>query len=54
MADKKKKLTDRQEATMKEHGEHHSAKHMRNMRKAMLEGKTFTAAHAVAKKLDKK
>mgnify|MGYP003117240868 CR=1 FL=1 len=51
---KKKVLTERQEATMKKHSEHHSKKHMNNMRKAMPDGSTFTAAHKIAKKLDKK
>jgi len=48
----KKALTARQEATMKNHGEHHSKKHMKNMRTAMLAGSTFTAAHKIAKKKD--
>tara|TARA_R100001460_G_scaffold28596_2_gene57225 strand:- start:242 stop:415 length:174 start_codon:yes stop_codon:yes gene_type:complete len=53
MAKKKKsllKLTDRQEATMKRHSEHHSRKHMLAMRQAMLKGSTFGAAHKLAQK----
>jgi len=53
MAKKKKsllKLTDRQEATMKRHSEHHSRKHMMAMRQAMLKGSTFGAAHKMAQK----
>jgi len=46
----KKELTARQKATMKKHSEHHSAKHMAEMKKAMLAGKTFTQAHNIAKK----
>tara|TARA_R100001377_G_scaffold82523_1_gene62976 strand:- start:157 stop:312 length:156 start_codon:yes stop_codon:yes gene_type:complete len=44
------KLTARQEATMKNHKVHHTAKHMKDMRKAMESGKTFTQAHIIAKK----
>ena len=45
-----KKLTSRQEAAMKRHAEHHSKKHMTEMRKAMKAGKTFTQAHKDAMK----
>ncbi len=45
-----KKLTARQEATMKRHAEHHTKKHMSEMRKMMLAGKTFTQAHKAAQK----
>tara|TARA_R100001510_G_scaffold45594_1_gene42324 strand:+ start:1032 stop:1184 length:153 start_codon:yes stop_codon:yes gene_type:complete len=45
-----KKLTDRQQATMKRHSKHHSKKHMALMRRLMIEGKTFGAAHKVAQK----
>ena len=49
------KLTPAQEAKMKEHKKHHSAQHMKDMRTAMAAGKSFNAAHAVAKKAkDKK
>ena len=44
------KLTKRQQNVLKKHSEHHSAKHMAEMRKAMREGSTFTAAHNKAKK----
>jgi hypothetical protein len=43
-------LTARQQATMKRHAEHHSKKHMAEMRKAMKSGKTFTQAHKAALK----
>ena len=46
----KKELTAKQKATMKKHSEHHSAKHMSEMKKAMLAGKTFNQAHIIAKK----
>ena len=44
------KLTDRQKKTLKKHSVHHSAKHMAEMRKAMLNGSTFTEAHKKAQK----
>jgi len=52
MAKSKKKtgLTDRQKETLKNHSNHHSAKHMTMMRKLMREGSTFTAAHKKAMK----
>jgi len=43
-------LTKAQAAKMKEHGKHHTAKHMKDMRTAMGAGKTFTQAHTIAKK----
>tara|TARA_R110001592_G_scaffold329186_1_gene610895 strand:- start:917 stop:1069 length:153 start_codon:yes stop_codon:yes gene_type:complete len=46
------KLTPAQETKMKEHKKHHSAKHMKNMRAAMVKGKSFKAAHTVAKKAE--
>tara|TARA_R100001510_G_scaffold57750_1_gene67420 strand:+ start:840 stop:1022 length:183 start_codon:yes stop_codon:yes gene_type:complete len=46
----KKKLTKRQEETMKRHKQHHTKKHMDFMRKEMLKGSTFTAAHKKAQK----
>gem|GEM_PF-3342289 len=51
--DKMAKLTARQEATMKKHKVHHTAKHMKDMRSAMESGKTFTQAHIIAKKKQK-
>ena len=47
---KKKGLTKRQEASMKRHSKHHTAKHMTEMRKMMRAGKTFTQAHKGAMK----
>tara|TARA_R110002020_G_scaffold178628_4_gene371646 strand:- start:3226 stop:3378 length:153 start_codon:yes stop_codon:yes gene_type:complete len=45
-----KKLSKGQEATMKKHSVHHSAKHMRMMRKMMMEGMSFSDAHKIAQK----
>tara|TARA_B100001287_G_scaffold210377_1_gene179222 strand:+ start:89 stop:283 length:195 start_codon:yes stop_codon:yes gene_type:complete len=47
---KKKALTKRQEATMKRHSKHHTAKHMKFMKRRMLMGDTFTKAHKAAQK----
>jgi len=44
------KLNDRQNETMKNHSKHHSSKHMKLMKTAMLKGSTFGAAHKLAKK----
>ena len=41
-------LNKRQKTTMKRHGEHHSAKHLREMVKAMNRGRTFTQSHKSA------
>jgi len=45
-----KKLTKRQEQTMKRHSVHHSKKHMALMRRLMIQGKTFGQAHKAAQK----
>jgi hypothetical protein len=45
---KPKALTARQEAALKRHRAHHTAKHITSMRKAMRGGKTFTEAHRAA------
>ena len=47
---KTKKLTKRQQATLKKHSVHHTSKHMTEMRKLMRAGKTFTQAHKEAMK----
>ena len=47
---KKKALTKRQDATMKRHSKHHTAKHMKYMKRRMLMGDTFTQAHKKAQK----
>ena len=47
---KKKALTKRQEASMKRHSKHHTAKHMRYMKNLMMKGSTFSAAHKKAQK----
>ena len=39
------KLTKRQNDALNRHSEHHTSKHMAEMRKAMKSGKTFTEAH---------
>tara|TARA_Y100001973_G_scaffold105690_1_gene179904 strand:- start:1683 stop:1844 length:162 start_codon:yes stop_codon:yes gene_type:complete len=46
----KKKITSRQQAALKRHSSHHTAKHMSEMRKAMRGGKTFGEAHKSAMK----
>ena len=48
---KKKKLTEAQTKKLKEHANHHSKKHMKMMKDMMMEGKSFTESHKVAKKL---
>ena len=45
-----KKLTERQKQALKRHSEHHTRKHMTEMRKIMRGGKTFTEAHKIAMK----
>lgn len=49
-------LTDKQKEKLKEHSKLHKggmrSKHMRNMKKFMMEGMSFTKAHNKAKKLD--
>ena len=47
---KKKGLSKRQEASMKRHSKHHTAKHMKYMKNLMMKGSTFTAAHKKAQK----
>ena len=47
---KKKALTKRQEATMKCHSKHHTAIHMKYMKRRMLMGDTFRQAHKKAQK----
>lgn len=44
-------LTERQEAAMKRHAEHHTEKHMKEMRRLMEEGKSFSEAHKIAMKM---
>ena len=46
----KKKLTKRQEDTMKRHSKHHTSKHMRLMRSKMMQGMKFGEAHKIAMK----
>ena len=43
-------LTIRQKNALARHKEHHTAKHMTEMRKAMRKGKTFTESHKIALK----
>ena len=45
---RKKSITKRQEASMKRHSKHHSAKHMRYMKNLMMKGDTFRSAHKKA------
>ena len=44
------KLSKREEDTLARHSEHHTKKHMAFMRKEMLAGTTFSAAHKDALK----
>jgi hypothetical protein len=41
-------LSKRQQASMKRHGKHHTAKHLREMVKSMNRGRTFTQSHKSA------
>ena len=43
-------LNKRQQTAMKRHGEHHTAKHLRDMLKRMKKGKSFTEAHKASNK----
>ena len=43
-------LTARQQQAMKKHGKHHTAKHLRDMKKSMSKGASFTAAHKQSQK----
>jgi hypothetical protein len=43
-------LTPRQQQTMKKHSKHHTAKHLRDMKKRMAKGTSFTAAHKQSQK----
>jgi hypothetical protein len=43
-------LNKRQQTAMKRHGEHHTAKHLRDMLKRMKKGKSFTEAHRASQK----
>ena len=44
------KLTKRQQDAMEKHSAHHTNKHMKEMKKNMLAGKTFTQSHKIAQK----
>ena len=43
-----KKLTKRQQATLRRHASHHRKIHMAFMRREMRKGKSFTASHRAA------
>ena len=43
-------LTARQQQAMKKHGKHHTAKHIRDLKKRMSKGASFTAAHKQSQK----
>ena len=43
-------LNKRQQTAMKRHGEHHTAKHLRDMLKRMKKGKSLTEAHRASQK----
>ena len=40
-----KKLTQKQKDKLKKHSVHHTQKHMRSMRMAMMRGQSFDKAH---------
>ena len=48
MKAQRKGLSVRQEKAMKRHSKHHTKKHMESMKRSMLGGMTFTAAHKKA------
>jgi hypothetical protein len=43
-------LTKNQQEAMKKHSAHHTNKHMKEMKKNMLAGKTFSQSHKIAMK----
>ena len=43
-------LSARQQQAMKKHGKHHTAKHLRDMKRRMAKGTSFTAAHKQSQK----
>jgi hypothetical protein len=43
-------LSTRQQQAMKKHGKHHTGKHIRDMKKRMSKGASFTAAHKQSQK----
>ena len=43
-------LSARQQQAMKKHGKHHTAKHIRDMKKRISKGASFTAAHKQSQK----
>ena len=43
-------LTAKQQQAMKKHGKHHTAKHLRDMKKRMSKGASFSAAHKQSQK----
>ena len=45
-----KQLTQRQKDTLKRHSQHHTKKHMAEMKRLMRSGKTFTESHKLAMK----
>ena len=47
---KRKKLTKRQTQQMRTHRKHHTKAHLKFMRKRMLAGSSFKAAHNAAKR----
>lgn len=46
-------ITKRQKTTLKKHGVHHTPEHMKDMRRAMKKGNTFTESHKIAKRREK-
>ena len=44
------KLKSRQKTALKTHSKHHTTKHIREMKKLMLAGKTFSQSHRIVMK----
>ena len=43
-------LTSRQQSAMQKHAKHHTGKHIKDMKKRMIKGTSFTAAHKQSQK----
>jgi len=43
-------LTARQQQAMKKHGKHHTTKHLKDMKRRMAKGTSFTQAHKQSQK----
>jgi len=43
-------LTDKQQSTMVKHSKHHTAKHLKDMKRRMSKGTSFTQSHKQSQK----